>query len=199
MKIAFLDRDGVISIFTPDDYIKNWSEFQFLPDAIEGLQTLVKNGFRIVIISNQAGVGRKIFSEQDLWDVTEKMQNELRKQGIEIFKVYYCTHTPEDNCNCRKPKTGMIERFIAEFGDFERGKTFFIGDSDVDIEVGAKTGMKTILVLSGKTKSVEETENWNYKPDFVVANLKEAAQIIVNGGNFQGGTDGKENKGCCVE
>ncbi len=124
MKIAFLDRDGVISIFTPDDYIKNWNEFQFLPCAIEGLKILTNNGFKIVIISNQAGVGRKIFSTQDLWDVTYRMQEELKKHGIELFKVYYCTHSPEDNCNCRKPKTGMIEKFIEESGDFEREETF---------------------------------------------------------------------------
>lgn len=197
MKIAFLDRDGVISIFTPDDYIKNWNEFQFLQGAIEGLKMLVDNGFKIVIISNQAGIGRKIFSQQDLWDVTEKMQEELRKQGIELFKVYYCPHTSEDNCNCRKPKTGMIEKFISEYGDFNRSSVFFVGDSDVDIEVGAKSGMKTILVLSGKTKSIEETEKWSYKPDFVVANLQEAARIIVN--DFKRSIDGKENKGCCVE
>ncbi|MCX7705653.1 MAG: HAD family hydrolase [bacterium] len=198
MKLVFLDRDGVISIFTPDDYIKNWNEFQFLPDAIEGLQMLVKNGFNIVIISNQAGVGRKVFTQQDLWDVTNRMQEELRKNGIELFKVYYCLHTPEDNCNCRKPKTGMIEQFISEYGDFDRSKTFFVGDSDVDIEVGAKSGMKTILVLSGKTKSIEETEKWNYKPDFIVADLKEAAKIIVNRSKQNGGKN-EQDKSCCVE
>ncbi len=179
MKLAFLDRDGVISIFTPNDYIKKWNEFQFLPDAIEGLQMLVKNGFRIVIVSNQAGVGRNVFSEDDLKDITENMLAELKKQGIEIFKVYYCIHTPEDNCNCRKPKTGMMEKFISEYGDFERSKAFFVGDSDVDVEIGVKTGLKTILVLSGKTKNTEEIEGWKYQPDFIAANLKEAAQIIV--------------------
>ncbi len=178
MKLAFLDRDGVISIFTPDDYIKKWEEFQFLPGSIEGLKLLLENGFKIVIVSNQAGVSRKIFTEEDLNDVTQKMLQELKKNGIEIFKVYYCIHKPEDNCNCRKPKTGMIEKFISEYGDFERNKAFFVGDSDVDIELGAKMGMKTILVLSGKTKSIEETEKWNYKPDFIVENLKEAARIM---------------------
>ena len=180
MKLAFLDRDGVISIFTPNDYIKKWDEFQFLPHAIEGLWTLARNDFRIVIISNQAGVGRNVFSEKDLHDTTERMLSELKQNGIEIFKVYYCTHTPEDNCNCRKPKTGMMEKFIEEYGDFERDKAFFVGDSDVDIETGASMGLKTILVLSGKTKSIEEVEKWNYKPDFIASDLKEAAEIIVN-------------------
>ncbi|MCM8788477.1 MAG: HAD-IIIA family hydrolase, partial [Candidatus Omnitrophica bacterium] len=157
-----------------------WDEFQFLPHAIEGLQTITQNGFRIVIISNQAGVGRNVFSEKDLNDTTEKMLLELKKKGVEVFKVYYCTHTPEDNCNCRKPKTGMMERFISEYGDFERGKAFFVGDSDVDVETGARMGIKTILVLSGKTRSVEEIERWNYKPDFIASDLKEAAIIIVD-------------------
>lgn len=85
----------------------------------------------------------------------------------------------------------MIEQFISEHGAFERDKTFFVGDSDIDIELGAKTGMKTILVLSGKTKSAEETESWNYRPDFVVKNLKEAADVIVS--YSKGENRGKEN------
>ncbi|MCM8814431.1 MAG: HAD family hydrolase [Candidatus Omnitrophica bacterium] len=194
MKLAFLDRDGVISIFTPNDYIKKWDEFQFLPSAIEGLRILAQDGFKIIIISNQAGVGRKVFSEKDLQDTTERMLSELKRNGIEIFKVYYCIHTPEDNCNCRKPKTGMLERFISEYGDFERERAFFVGDSDVDIEIGARMGLKTILVLSGKTKSIEEVEKWNYKPDFIASDLKEAAEIIVTGR-----TNGQENKSCCLE
>lgn len=200
MKFVFLDRDGVISIFTPNDYIKKWDEFQFLPGAIDGLKDLAREGFRIVIISNQAGVGRKVFSQQSLQDVTEKMQEVLRKSGVELFDVYYCIHTPEDNCNCRKPKTGMIEKFVSEHGDFDRSNTFFVGDSDVDIETGAKSGMKTILVLSGKTKSLEETEKWKYKPDFVAENLKQAVQIIINysSKNRRSGND-KKNKSYCME
>jgi len=179
MKIVFLDRDGVISIFTPNDYIKKWDEFQFLPDSISGLKKLSRSGFKIVIVSNQAGVGRGIFSEADLKDVTDRMLEELKKHDISVYRVYYCTHTPEDNCNCRKPKTGMIEKFISEHGDFDREKTFFVGDSDIDIELGFRSGMKTILVLSGKTKSKGETESWNIKPDFVVDNLDRAADIII--------------------
>jgi len=191
MKPVFLDRDGVISIFTPNDYLKKWDEFQFLPGAITGLQKLTNAGFDIVIVSNQAGVSKGLFSEQDLNDITEKMLAELKKHAINIHRVYYCIHTSEDNCNCRKPKTGMIEQFISEHGEFERDKTFFVGDSDIDIELGAKTGMKTILVLSGKTKSAEETESWNYRPDFVVKNLKEAADVIVS--YSKGENRGKEN------
>ncbi|HOK79503.1 MAG TPA: HAD family hydrolase [bacterium] len=197
MKPVFLDRDGVISIFTPNDYLKTWSEFQFLPDAISGLQKLSGAGFNIVIVSNQAGVSKGIFSEHDLNDITEKMLAKLKKHSINILKVYYCIHKTEDNCNCRKPKTGMIEKFISEYGDFERSESFFVGDSDIDIELGSKAGMKTILVLSGKTKSAEETESWNYRPDFIVKNLKEAADIIIN--HSKGENHGKENQGSGLE
>jgi len=179
MKPVFLDRDGVISIFTPDDYIKKWSEFEFLPTAFEGLKKLTENGFDIVIISNQAGVGRGLFSIEDLQNITQKMQQELKKHGAEIYKVYYCVHKKEDDYNCRKPKIGLIEQFIAENGEFEREKTFFVGDADVDIETGIKSGLRTILVLSGKTKLVDEVQSWNFKPEFIANNIKEAADIII--------------------
>lgn len=180
MKPVFLDRDGVISIFTPDDYIKNWNEFVFLPAAFDGLKKLTDAGFDIVIISNQAGVGRGLFSEQDLQDLTQKMIENLEDYGVKIFKVYYCIHRKEDDCGCRKPKTGLIEKFVKDNGEFERGKTFFVGDADTDIETGVRAGLRTILVLSGKTKSTEEIENWSFKPEFVAKDLNEASQIIIN-------------------
>lgn len=88
-------------------------------------------------------------------------------------------HKKEDDCNCRKPKIGLIEQFIAENGEFEREKTFFVGDADVDIETGIKSGLRTILVLSGKTKLVDEVQSWNFKPEFIANNIKEAADIII--------------------
>jgi len=179
MKPVFLDRDGVISIFTPNDYIKNWQEFKFLPAAFEGLKKLTDNGFDIVIISNQAGVGQGLFSIQDLQHLTKRMQQALAKEGINIYRIYYCPHRKEDNCNCRKPKTGLIEQFISENGDFEKKKTFFVGDADVDIELGIRSGLRTILVLSGKTKSIDEIQSWDFKPEFVAKDIKEAADIII--------------------
>ncbi len=178
-KIIFLDRDGVISIFTPNDFIKKWEEFKFLPDAIEGLKILTDAGYKIVIISNQSGVGKKIFTEEDLNEITENMKKILFTNGIEIYRVYYCTHTEKDNCNCRKPKPGLFLKAREEIGNIDFSKTFFIGDSEKDVIAGKTVGTKTILVLSGETKSKKETEKWEIKPDYIFKNLKESAEFII--------------------
>ncbi len=197
MRPVFLDRDGVISIFTPDDYVKNWDEFKFIPAAFAGLRKLTENGFDIVIVSNQAGVGRGLFSSEDLQSITQNMLARLKKCGIDIYRVYYCTHRKEDNCACRKPKTGMIEQFISENGEFERERTFFVGDADIDIETGIKSGMRTILVLSGKTKSIDEIHSWNFRPEFVAEDIEKAAEIIIR--ESKRGTHGKKDPRDCVE
>ncbi|MCM8829709.1 MAG: HAD-IIIA family hydrolase [Candidatus Omnitrophica bacterium] len=183
MKTVFLDRDGVISIFTPNDYIKNWGEFAFIDGAIDGLKLLYKNGYRLVIISNQSGINKGLFTIEDLEDITENMKNILRKEGIELAGVYYCIHTAEENCDCRKPKGGLFYKAAREIGDINLKEAFFIGDSDIDIQAGKSVGVKTILVLSGKTKSIEETERWEFKPDYIFHNLKEAAVFIIRRDN----------------
>lgn len=179
MKTIFLDRDGVISIFTPNDYIKNWDEFAFIDGAIEGLKKLYSNGYHLVIISNQSGINKGLFTIEDLQDITQRMKDILKKEGVELAGVYYCVHTAEENCDCRKPKTGLFEKAKKDIGEINFSDTYFIGDSDIDVIAGKNIGVKTILVLTGKTKSVEETENWETKPDFIFDNLKEAANFII--------------------
>jgi histidinol-phosphate phosphatase family protein len=183
MKIVFLDRDGVISIFTPDDYIKKWKEFAFIPEGIDGLKILYNAGYKIVIISNQAGVGKGLFSQKDLDDITENMKKELKKIGVEIYKVYYCIHKKEDNCNCRKPKPGLFLKAKEEIGDIDFTTTYFIGDSDIDVIAGKSIGLKTVIVLTGKTKSDKEIENWEIKPDYIFPSLKEAAEFVISRGS----------------
>ena len=179
MKTVFLDRDGVISIFTPDDYIKNWEEFEFIPEGVEGLKILYNAGYRIIIISNQAGVGKGLFTEDDLNEITENMKRELKKVGVEIYRIYYCIHKKEDNCECRKPKPGLFYKAKEEIGDIDFSKTYFIGDTDIDVIAGKSAGLKTITILTGKTKSEEEVEQWEVKPDYVFPSLKEAAEFII--------------------
>lgn len=180
MKLIFLDRDGVISIFTPNDYIKNWEEFKFIKEGIEGLKILDSAGYKVIIISNQAGVNKGLFTINDLNEITENMLKELKKKGIDnILKVYYCIHTKEENCECRKPKIGLFKKAEEDIGNIDFSKTYFIGDSDIDVIAGKNIGAKTILVLTGKIKSKEETENWEIKPDYIFKNLKEAAEFIT--------------------
>ncbi|MFN4226606.1 MAG: D-glycero-alpha-D-manno-heptose-1,7-bisphosphate 7-phosphatase [Candidatus Ratteibacteria bacterium] len=182
MKIVFLDRDGVISIFTPDDYIKKWEEFKFISEGIEGLKILNDAGYKVIIISNQAGVNKGLFTLDDLNEITKNMIEELKKKGINnILKVYYCIHTKEENCECRKPKIGLFKRAEKEIGRIDFSKTYFVGDSDIDVIAGKNIGVKTILVLTGKTKSKDEIKDWEIKPDYIFKDLKQAANFIIKG------------------
>jgi len=183
MRVIFLDRDGVINKYPGDsDYVKSWEEFSFLPEVIPSLKELKDNGFGLCIISNQAGVGTGIFSRSALDSITTNMLRQLKKAGVELLGVYYCTHRPQDNCPCRKPKTGLIDKAIADFFklgievDFQ--DSYFIGDSLVDVETGKNAGLKTVLLFSGKEKPANR-KNWSLFPDFTALDLKEAVGIIV--------------------
>ena len=114
MKAIFIDRDGVINKdpggWTKYNYVTTWKEFHFLPRALEALKILKENNVKVIVISNQAGVSKSYFSRQALKAINDKMLKEIEKNGGEIENVYYCLHSDEDNCNCRKPKTADATR-----------------------------------------------------------------------------------------
>ena len=180
-KLIFLDRDGVINkdpAWVGKDYVINWEEFEFLPGALEAIKRLTEEGYKIAIISNQAGVGRGIYTKAKLDEITEKMLRHIESKEGKIHSVQYCIHTRDDNCDCRKPKGGLFKKAAQGLGvDF--GKAYFIGDSQSDIEAGRNIGCRTILVLSGKTKDKKETTDWPVKPDFVAKDLAEAVKEII--------------------
>lgn len=181
MKAIFLDRDGVINRDPGfGDYIKSWKEFQFLPGAIETIKKLNKNGYEIFVISNQAGVSKGLFTQKELDEITRNMLREIEAQGGKIRTVMYCTHHPDNGCNCRKPKTGLIKKATKELNiDFKN--TYFIGDSRFDIGAGKNMGCKTILLLTGKEDPIE-VRNWEVQPDFIKKDLKEAVKWVLKEG-----------------
>lgn len=145
-KIIFLDRDGIINKKPPKaDYVKSWNEFHLLPGAIESLQLLTKNKFQIFIITNQAGVSRGFMTEDDLNKIHENLLNLLQKNNIKVMKIYYCPHGWSDECDCRKPKPGMLLRAAEEFS-FDIKKAIFIGDDNRDKQAGDAAGCHTILL-----------------------------------------------------
>lgn len=184
MKIVFLDRDGVINRYPGDrDYVKSWSEFHFLPKVKSSLRRLTARRFKIFIVSNQAGVAKGIYPQRNLDLITKNMLQELNDCKISILGTYYCTHLKEDNCSCRKPKTGLVDMALAKLKEGglkpEFSHTYFIGDSLLDIETGKKAGIKTILVFSGKEK--ERNENtWTIQPDYTAKDLSEAIDLILS-------------------
>lgn len=187
IRVVFLDRDGVINKYPGDkEYVKSWSEFSFLPNVKPALTKLSQNGYRLFIVSNQAGVSRGIYPQKSLDEITRKMLNELGSYKIDISEVYYCTHRPEDNCECRKPKIGLLEKAARKLKqenlEINFQESYFVGDTIWDIETGKSAGLKTILVFSGKEKP-ENKDNWQIIPDFSVQDLAVAADLIIKSAN----------------
>ena len=187
-KFVFLDRDGIINKKLDNNYVKTWSEFEFLPDAIKGIKFLNSHGFQTAIVSNQAGVSRGIFTYAELMAVDERMHKILKENGAVVLKSYYCPHKDEDLCACKKPKSGMFFKARDEFG-IDLNKAWIIGDGERDIVAGKRAGCRGIFVkettplhLKVRHPSVEgnkKTENRNSKADFIAKDLLEAAEIVV--------------------
>lgn len=148
MKLIILDRDGVINEDSPD-YIKSPDEWRAIPGSLEAIAKLNQAGFTVVVATNQSGVGRGYFSLQDLQRMHQKMYQELARVGGKIDKIYFCLHTPSDNCNCRKPKTGMFEQIMQDY-KIDLKNVINIGDALRDIQIGEAFGCRNILVLTGK-------------------------------------------------
>ena len=175
-KVVFIDRDGVINVDLWR-YVEHWKEFRFEKGALEGLRTLSEKGFDIFIISNQAGVGDGIFSEAAMWQVHEKMIAAMAKRDIKIRGTRYCIHAKKEKCDCRKPKTQLLEKAVANLS-FDKGKTYFVGDKLSDLEAGKNFGIRTILVRTGYGWKTEKQLTKKLQPDHIVNDLRDAVPII---------------------
>lgn len=176
-KVVFIDRDGVINVDLIGDYIKTWEEFRFEEGALTALRKMNERGFKIVIISNQAGVGDGIFTEDALWDIHHRMVDELKKNGVTVSGTYYCLHGKDEGCKCRKPETGLFEKALKDF-TIDRAKTFFIGDKASDIEAGKRFGLRTIFVRTGHGKTHERYLGGELVPDYVADNIEKAEKLL---------------------
>jgi len=169
----FLDRDGVINKKIEGDYVRSWDQFEFLPGVFEALQNLSKIFGRIIIVTNQRGIGRGLMTEEDLQDIHSKMLKEFSKHNIQIHGIYYCPHDyKKEECNCRKPKIGMALQAKSDFPDIDFKKSFMVGDSKEDMIFGKTLGMITVYL--GKEK-IEE-----YLIDFQFKNLWEFCRFIIS-------------------
>jgi histidinol-phosphate phosphatase family protein len=143
-KAVFIDRDGTINY--DKGYTYKLSDFKVYEDAVRLIKEYKKKGYLIIIISNQSGIGRGFFTHKNAVDFNEALKKYLRKRGAAIDAVYYCPHKPEDNCNCRKPKPGLIEKALKDFS-IDLKKSIAIGDrDDVEGEMARKLGMDYIIL-----------------------------------------------------
>jgi len=177
-KCVFIDRDGVINKKAPEgDYVKNWNEFKFLPNITESIKKLNEEGFLVIIITNQQGIGKGLMKEQDLKTIHTKMIEKLKKTKAKVDGIYYCPHTEKDICNCRKPKIGLFLKAKEDF-NIDLAKSWMIGDSESDILAGQKAGCKTILV-NGKLNKDNLLIGEVIKCNFIVSDLREAINNII--------------------
>ena len=166
---VFIDRDDTIIHDVP--YLADPSLVRLTPAAAEALAEIRRLGFGIVVISNQSGVGRGYFTEEQLKKVNDRMAELLAEGGATLDAIYYCPHKPDDNCNCRKPKTGMLEQACRDF-DVDKAHSVMIGDLKGDVEMGKSFGLKTIqIMIEGKDKK----DAW---ADHKVATLLECVPLL---------------------
>jgi D-glycero-D-manno-heptose 1,7-bisphosphate phosphatase len=157
MKLIILDRDGVINIDSAL-YIKSPAEWKALPGSLEAIARLNQAGYKVVIATNQSGIGRGLFDMDTLNAMHEKMHKGLAALGGRVDAIFYCPHTADENCDCRKPKPGMFER-IAKLYNLDLTGVPAIGDSLRDLQAASALGCAPILVRTGKGEKTEADGN----------------------------------------
>jgi D-glycero-D-manno-heptose 1,7-bisphosphate phosphatase len=148
MKLIILDRDGVIN-YDSDDYIKSPEEWSPIPGSLEAIARLTRAGYRIAVATNQSGVARGLFDRNTLLRIHDKMQRAVAAAGGKIEAIFYCPHGPEDHCDCRKPKPGLL-RDVATRLHVDLSGVPAIGDSLRDVQAARAVGARPILVRTGK-------------------------------------------------
>jgi D-glycero-D-manno-heptose 1,7-bisphosphate phosphatase len=168
-RTVILDRDGTIVV--DRNYLDDPAQLEFLPGALEGLRLLRERGHRLVVVTNQSGVGRGRFSLARVEEIHARLEQLLREAGATIDGIYYCPHRPEDHCECRKPKPRLVLQAASEL-HFDPAAIVVIGDKSSDIELGRNLGATTMLVSATGRASDDAA------PDYVVRDLLEAARLL---------------------
>ena len=184
---VFIDRDGTIS--EEVGYINHPSRFRLFPYAPEAIRVLNESGWLAIVITNQVGVARGYFSEEVIVSVHQQLERELKDASVQLDAIYYCAHHPSVgeppyrfDCDCRKPKPGLIERAGQDF-EVDLASSWMIGDRYSDVELARNAGLHSAFVLSGYGRGEWEYQRaaWKHEPDLVCENLLEAVQTIVAG------------------
>ena len=176
-RYVILDRDG--TIIEERNYLSDPAGVVLLPGALEGLKAFVAMGFGLVVVTNQAGIGRGYFTLADLLRVNDRLRALLRAGGVDWDEIYYCPHAPDAGCDCRKPKPGLALRAAYELG-FDPRQAVVIGDKRCDLELGRALGAQTILVRTGYGTglAMDSALLDQVRPDAIVADLVEAAEWV---------------------
>lgn len=172
-RFVALDRDGTLIV--ERHYLSDPSEVELLPDVARGLRLLRDLGLGLVVVTNQSAVGRGLIDIAQLTRIHRRLCDLLQAAGADVDAIYYCPHTPDDGCACRKPRTGMLEQAAQDLG-FALRESFVVGDKACDIELGRQVGATTFLVRTGYGAAVAAAEEVN--PCHVVDGILDAAWVI---------------------
>jgi len=182
---VFMDRDGTIS--EEIGYVNHVSRYRVFAYSAEAVRLLNANDWLAILVTNQAGVARGYFTEEMVEKVHGVLESELGRGGARLDAVYYCAHHPLVgeppyciDCNCRKPKPGLILRAATEF-DIDLSRSWMIGDRYSDIELARNAGVRSVFVLSGYGRGEWEHQRsgWEHQPDLVAEHLLEAVRMII--------------------
>ena len=177
-RVAFLDRDGTLA--EEVGYLNHLSRFHLFPFAAEAVRRLNQAGLAVVVVTNQSGATRGFFPEDLIRQVHEHMVAELAAAGARIDAVYYCPHTRDADCGCRKPRPGMLDRASREHGLALEG-SFVVSDRYADVQMAQAIGCRGILVLTGYGRGEYEwnRQRWPRQPDWIAENLLAATDAIL--------------------
>ena len=171
-RMIILDRDGVINQDS-DNYIKNADEWVPIPGSLEAIKRLKKAGYLVTVATNQSGIARGLFGEDDLKAIHDKMHDMLAARGVGIDGVFYCPHGPQDNCICRKPKPGLLFQIARKF-DINLSATPYVGDNIGDIKAAKIANARPVLVRTGKGEDVMQ----NYPETIDVPTYDDLAHFV---------------------
>ena len=180
-----MDRDGTIS--EEVGYVNHPSRFRLFSYSAEAIKLLNENGWLAIVVTNQAGVARGYFAENVIVQVHEQLRRDLENASANLDAIYYCAHHPSVgeppyllDCDCRKPRTGLITRAAADF-DIDLAKSWMVGDRYGDVELARNAGLHSALVLSGYGRGEWEYQrgSWKLEPEVVAENLLEAVRAII--------------------
>lgn len=184
-RAVFMDRDGTIS--EEVGYVNHPSRYRVFPYSAEAVRLLNEKGWLAILVTNQAGVARGYFDENLIGAVHDVLKLELNEQHAHLDAIYYCAHHPtvgelpyRFDCDCRKPKPGLIQRAAQEF-DIDLAQSWMIGDRYSDIELARNAGTRAAFVLSGYGRGEWEYQRatWKHEPDLVAEDLLEAVRRII--------------------
>jgi len=165
-KALFLDRDGVINI--DKGYVYKKEEFEFCDGVFETLRYAKELGYLLIVVTNQSGISRGYYTQEEFETLTAFMIDEFQKEGITIDKVYHCPHHPDSGCECRKPKPGMLLKAKEEF-DIDLDSSVMIGDKKSDVEVAKNAGVKTKVFIGDTKESLA---------DYCITSIRELKKIL---------------------